>query len=46
MQKHGAWYGRWQLPDGWRLSRRVGAEREPGSDLGLTRRELRPSCAS
>lgn len=39
MQKHGAWYGRWRLPDGRRLSRRIGPVREPGTDNGLTRRE-------
>lgn len=38
-EKHGAWYGRWRLPDGRRLSRRVGPVRQPGTDEGLTRRE-------
>lgn len=37
--KHGAWYGRWRTWDGRRLSRRVGPVREPGSSVGLTRRE-------
>jgi integrase len=38
-EKHGSWYGRWRLPDGRRLSRRVGPVRVPGTDEGLTRRE-------
>jgi hypothetical protein len=39
VEKHGAWYGRWRLPDGRRLSRRVGRVRRPGTASGLTRRE-------
>lgn len=38
-KKHGAWYGRWHLPDGRRVSRRLGPIRTPGSDEGLTHRE-------
>lgn len=38
-KKHGAWYGRWHLPDGRRVSRRLGPIRAPGSDDGLTHRE-------
>ncbi|WP_205698913.1 tyrosine-type recombinase/integrase [Conexibacter sp. SYSU D00693] len=37
--KHGAWYGRWRLPDGRRVSRRIGPVRPPGTAEGLTRRE-------
>ena len=39
LEKHGAWYGRFRLPDGRRLSRRIGPVRPPGTDAGLTRRQ-------
>lgn len=39
LKKHGAYYGRWHLPDGRRVSRRLGPVRIPGENNGLTLRD-------